>query len=58
MVIETGLDNNARCHILDPLQLIEQFIRNTIQKAHSRNQVDILQGNESRVQSHVASSNP
>ena len=33
MVIPTGLDNNARCHILDPLQLIKQFIRNTIQKA-------------------------
>ena len=35
MVIETGLDNNARCHILDPLQLIKQLIRNTIQKAIS-----------------------
>ena len=33
MVIPTGLDNNACCHILDPLQLIKQFIRNTIQKA-------------------------
>ena len=58
MVIATDLDNNARCHILDHLHLIKQFIRNTIQKAHSRNQVDILQGNESIVQSHVASSNP
>ena len=53
MVIATGLDNNASCHILDHLQLIKQFIRNTIQKAHSRNQVDIAQGNESGVQSHV-----
>ena len=35
MVIATGLDNNARCHILDPLQLIKQFIRNTIQKTIS-----------------------
>ncbi len=35
MVIATGLDNNASCHNLDPLQLIKQLIRNTIQKAIS-----------------------
>ena len=33
MVIATGHENNELCHILDPLRLIKQFIRNTIQKA-------------------------
>ena len=56
MVIATGLANDASCHILDPLQLIMQFIRNTIQKTISV--IKLAQGSESRVQSHVASNNP
>ena len=35
MVIATVIDNNARCNMLVPLQLIKQLIGRTIQKAIS-----------------------
>ena len=57
MVIATGLDNNALPHS-GHFAAYQAVYQEHHTEGHSRNQVEILQGSESRVQSHVASSNP